>query len=143
MNILASFETGQEGNELLDAYLHGIDPNKINNVLSASGDLTAVDSWDSINDWKTFVSCDGPLCGSFSDVSESNVSDIVLDVSVPEVTTQVVTTTKIVPTANLYTAEECNEAQELLAASTDALEKIVLTVSCETACAEFDAETCD
>ena len=108
-----ALKAGQEGNELLDAYLHGIDGNRIDNDISASGDLTAGDSWDSINDWKTFVSGDGSLCASDVSVSEvPDASDVVLDV-----------TDEIVTTTHLYAAEECTEAQEALAASTNALEK--------------------
>ena len=116
----------------MDAYLHGIDGNRIDNDISASGDLTAGDSWDSINDWKTFVSGDGSLCAS--DVSVPEVPDV-SDV-VPDVTDEIVTTT------HLYAAEECTVAQEALAASTNALEKITLKASCEVVCAEFEGETC-
>ena len=45
-----ALKAGQEGNELLDAYLHGIDRNRIDNDISDSGYLTAGDSLDLIND---------------------------------------------------------------------------------------------
>ena len=138
MNILGSFATGEEGNELMDAYLHGIDGNKINNVISASGDVTTVDSWDSINDWKTFDSCDGPLCAS--DDSESDVSDEVSDVADVVSTTTVTTTTTT--SGNATVSVECTDAQAELEASTNAVEKMGLELACEAACAEFEDETC-
>lgn len=114
--------------ELLDAYIHGIDHDLLNDVLSASGNLTLIDGWQS------FDSCDGPLC------TTPDVSDEVSDVADVVSTTTVTTTTTT--SGNATVSVECTDAQAAFEASTNALDKIKLRVDCETACAEFEDETC-